>query len=150
MNEDIRKLLRLIEDLPPNPGHNLCAVPPAARGYDCGDGLPSEILQFCNVVIEGALIAFVTGKHFNICPLHSTATAVDARLGRRILDFGEKTPVRAFIEPALAVLHCRDFVHMDVEVRRSLPTTLLTYFGLDEASGKAMLGEPAWELELPL
>lgn len=138
MNDDVdvRNLLKLVD--------NLGSEKSDERANVESPQPTDDLLSFRDLVIEEALISFVSGKYFNIFQLDRTADAIDARLGRPSRNYGEKTPVRAAIEPALNALHCVDFDKMSASLRAGLPNALLAHFGLDEASGEAMLGQEGW------
>ncbi|WP_124648992.1 hypothetical protein [Burkholderia stagnalis] len=150
------KSLTLADELPRNADPDQVALERARRISHAPSELPvdartdehpqpsEDLLRFRDVVIEERLIQFVSGNFFDICPLDRTAEAIDACLGRPYRPFGEKTPVRTTIEPALRALHCAYFDKMSASVRAGLPDTLLAYFGLNDVSGEKMLGRDAW------
>lgn len=162
MNDDVRKLLKLVDNLPAESDADLSAFERAQRvsralsdapedqtaaddsGKVEGPQPTDDLLRFRDQVIEESLIRFVTGNYFDICPLDRTADAIDVRLNRPSRSYGDKTPVQAAIEPALRALHCQHYDKMSAAVRAGLPGALLAYFGLDDASGEEMLGPEAW------
>lgn len=76
MNDDVdvRNLLKLVD--------NLGSEKSDERANVESPQPTDDLLSFRDLVIEEALISFVSGKYFNIFQLDRTADAIDARLGR--------------------------------------------------------------------
>lgn len=120
------------------------AESPAAASASLGPEPSAGALQYRAAVLELTLMGFVRGRHFDICPLDKLAELVDSTLGRPAREWPDKTAAQAVIHPVLHTLHCVDFAKMSPAVRAGLPSAIVEYMALDEASGAALIGAEAW------